>query len=1040
MATESQTTATKNPYAPNAQKAKFRSTLGEIMRKRKDPEYARHVLTDVMGIDEAIVDQELVRYQAVSAGQPAPPEQALAPELSSPQQQRVDAINTVSSLMKNYRDLYDKYTTDDGLGIQITGEQAAELKTAKSTIEFAIANAVGTGALQAADRAVVQDLLPDPTGILSGLGIAVRGGKKGALASIDTALAQFKASRETIETGKAVPVGPTGAKTPPENGSLKVDTNKEVNLNTPEEAAKWVQQFPDDPRAEEVKKSLERVGFKPSQEMIDSSRQAAIQDLVKQGVSDPVEIKKILDEQSSSQGLGQSDFSLEEIRKLSGAPSTPSTGTNTDFIALGGALGEGIGSFTGGNKIGEAIGNVIGGQLAKNGEAGQVMQDNLAKLTQLKADGKIDEEKYNMLVENLEKTAKEAFGYTGPSFKEVAGDAIKVAATFLGGGAVRGATLAGTALRTAAVGATYSAGNAMAEDKDLRGVVIDALIGGAVAGSIPVIGKVLGKGYKAIVGKNTPEEALGEIIQGKTKDLKPGQRALAAIDASEVKTYEDLASKLDDNVSFLSGKVDELLGKDKTLTPLAQLATETKSKSGKVVTSNYVQKAIQDLEELYTKTGDNVNAQNMRELLQQAETNGLTKLDVNQIAREYGKAYKSFTKFGEQLTSVNSKMYENTRSGLKEVARRGLNGEAAKNLDGLISDTMHTRELIEKNVEAVNKLEQRAEKMGLGRTIVTKAIRAIDIATLGGTRAIRESLIQSNVGKKTMNAFDVETKLQDNLKIIEKALKASTPGKLEKALQELNKKLLNSVKGKGGLSLQDVSGGKAGYSDDLLQEARKYKSVEEFEKSLNLMKWGKVTGVGELPIDKLSKSQLKVLLKDGLPENGGSLKVSDFKSGRKVTQPIEVSQRGSTFVVENGRHRLFQALANGDQTIPVAFKSGEGKAYSTPLTDLWKKAQGETKRGFGTGAGRMKNEMEKISLNVGEVYTKGKKIKESILNELADFTEYAAKQKQGSKIERIPEEIRARAIAEKLGINPDVSNWMLSKKFGKLLKDNNWNR
>lgn len=136
-----------------------------------------------------------------------------------------------------------------------------------------------------------------------------------------------------------------------------------------------------------------------------------------------------------------------------------------------------------------------------------------------------------------------------------------------------------------------------------------------------------------------------------------------------------------------------------------------------------------------------------------------------------------------------------------------------------------------------------------------------------------------------------------------------------------------------GMSIQAVD-------DPLLSEARKYATPEEFEKSLNLMKWGKVTGIGELPIDKLSKSQMKVLMKYGLPENGGSLNVSDFKGGRKITQPIEVSQRGSTFVVENGRHRLFQALANGDKTIPVVFKNGEGKAYSTPLTDLWKQAQG----------------------------------------------------------------------------------------------------
>jgi hypothetical protein len=118
-----------------------------------------------------------------------------------------------------------------------------------------------------------------------------------------------------------------------------------------------------------------------------------------------------------------------------------------------------------------------------------------------------------------------------------------------------------------------------------------------------------------------------------------------------------------------------------------------------------------------------------------------------------------------------------------------------------------------------------------------------------------------------------------------------------------------------------------------------HQTLDEFEKSLNLMKWGKVTGVGQLPISKLSKAQMKVLLKDGLPENGGHLKVSDFKKGRKVTQPIEVSQRGSSYVVENGRHRLFQALANGDESVPVVFKSGEGKAHSLPIEEFYNKAK-----------------------------------------------------------------------------------------------------
>lgn len=926
MATESQTTATKNPYAPNAQKAKFRSTLGEIMRKRKDPEYARHVLTDVMGIDEAIVDQELVRYQAVSAGQPAPPEQALAPELSSPQQQRVDAINTVSSLMKNYRDLYDKYTTDDGLGIQITGEQAAELKTAKSTIEFAIANAVGTGALQAADRAVVQDLLPDPTGILSGLGIAVRGGKKGALASIDTALAQFKASRETIETGKAVPVGPTGAKTPPENGSLKVDTNKEVNLNTPEEAAKWVQQFPDDPRAEEVKKSLERVGFKPSQEMIDSSRQAAIQDLVKQGVSDPVEIKKILDEQSSSQGLGQSDFSLEEIKKLSGQEpenvAQTSQGTGTDFTALGGAIGESIGSFTGGNKIGEAIGNIVGGALAKYGEAGRTFQDNLAKLAEAKASGKITEEKFNKAVAIQEKGAKEAFGYNGPSFREVAGDAVKAAITVLGGAEVKGATFLGTVARAALWGGAYGAADAQSQGKGTADTLKESATTAALSALFPVAGAVGSKLRTTAFGKNTPAEALGEILQGKTKDLTAGQRVFKVLDTKGVETYEQLGQRMDDFISASAQKVDELLGKDTTARTLDALATKGKTLGGKVVSTNYVEKAMQQLQELYTKVGDGVSAANMRELLQKARSQGLTNLEVNQLARKYNIEFgdRAFNKVGDALTSVNSQMYETVRKGLKDVARSGLNGEAAKNLDSLISDAYSVRTLIRKNIEKINSLDQRAAKRGWGEKIGRGLGIVADTATGGILSGFVKKLIPSNVGLKTLNALDLEQALSKNLRILEEATNAETPGALIKAIKKLNRGLINSVKGKGGLSIQDVSKGKAGYSE----------------------------------------------------------------------------------------------------------------AVSNTLA--------ETKRGFGTGAGRMKNEMEKISLNVGEVYTKGKKVKESILNELADFTEYAANQARGVKIERIPDEIRARAIAEKLGINPDVSNIKLAERFGKLLEKYKWKR
>ena len=139
-------------------------------------------------------------------------EKVPAKKLTADQQKRVDSINSVSAQLKNYRNLVDQYTS--GLGAQLTGTEAAELKTAKSALEFAIATAVGTGALQAADRAVVRDLLPDPTSISGSLGSAVRGGKAGNLKAIDQAQAIFDSARSSILVGSSVNISPNNSNSP----------------------------------------------------------------------------------------------------------------------------------------------------------------------------------------------------------------------------------------------------------------------------------------------------------------------------------------------------------------------------------------------------------------------------------------------------------------------------------------------------------------------------------------------------------------------------------------------------------------------------------------------------------------------------------------------------------------------------------------------------------------------------------------------------------------------------------------------------------
>ena len=73
-----------------------------------------------------------------------------------------------------------------------------------------------------------------------------------------------------------------------------------------------------------------------------------------------------------------------------------------------------------------------------------------------------------------------------------------------------------------------------------------------------------------------------------------------------------------------------------------------------------------------------------------------------------------------------------------------------------MSKLYNTRDLIEKNMNAVQKVSQKAEKMGFGRQVVSGIVKTADKLSLGATRAIRETLIQSNIGRKTMSSLDIE--------------------------------------------------------------------------------------------------------------------------------------------------------------------------------------------------------------------------------------------------------------------------------------------
>lgn len=280
----------------------------------------------------------------------------------------------------------------------------------------------------------------------------------------------------------------------------------------------------------------------------------------------------------------------------------------------------------------------------------------------------------------------------------------------------------------------------------------------------------------------TKDEALGQILQGGTKDIARGEKALGVTNLNGVKTYGDLSNRLEKIIPEYVSKVDDELLKDRGIYKLDDLGTAQTTKpvsdaSGKVIIPsqtvqvNHVEDALNQLAELYNKIGDKALAKDAENVLEKAKIAGLSKKEVNDIARQYNAEFgsKAFSKGAnrEPLTSVNAQAFENTRSGLKEVARRGLSSEAQE-FDATLSSIYNTKQLIDKNVEAVNRLRQKVDQRGLGVKVGRGLWTALDTATMGVIRGAAMKMLPRNVGLKTKNWLDIEDSLRRNLDILDK--------------------------------------------------------------------------------------------------------------------------------------------------------------------------------------------------------------------------------------------------------------------------------
>lgn len=409
---------------------------------------------------------------------------------------------------------------------------------------------------------------------------------------------------------------------------------------------------------------------------------------------------------------------------------------------------------------------------------------------------------------------------TATGFAAVPQAALAMAPTPIRGGAEAIGSAIGTGFKafTDLVGSNPALQKWTQENPEATSKIMETLQGtadlGAIAGTIAgtkatvnTLGKtadIIGDTTRAtsrLVGDATslvkqtvksPEKsvsgAVGEVIQGKPADIARGIEALKAVDTTGVKTYSELGTKIDDTIGNLSKVVDSELAKDTTKTKLADLSTELKTKSGNTVSTNYVKTALEHLKELYNKTGEIDKAGNIDELIQTANLDGLSKVEINDIARVYNtefgsKAFSPAT--GDPLTSVNAQLYENIRKGVKTKAREGIGGEEAKLADQTVSALYNTKKLVEKNTEAVNKLQQKIAERGIFEKAGYFLSKYADIATGGTIRGVVGGILPRGAGYKTMNALDLEERLQSNLEIINRASKATTDAEMTKILSEL---------------------------------------------------------------------------------------------------------------------------------------------------------------------------------------------------------------------------------------------------------------
>ncbi len=322
-------------------------------------------------------------------------------------------------------------------------------------------------------------------------------------------------------------------------------------------------------------------------------------------------------------------------------------------------------------------------------------------------------------------------------------------------------------------------------------------VAGTVGGLVAPVKQGLGllKNIPAVRDASLAKEAIklkdtaGAIVQGGISDVEKAKKAIGSIDIKDIKTYADLKKTLGDKIDEGAKVLDTELEKSSVIKNLNDLGHEIKLKDatgavqeGASIKHNFVQDALEQLENHYAKINDQGNLLKIKQIKEKADGvydatgnlvkkgEGLTIKELNDVARMHGKDLNAFNANGELASGLSKQAAENTRMGLKDTARTLFGDKKYEAMDEELSNLIRTKQLAEDMAEKVNTLKQKVVERGFGAKAGHALFNLVDKVTGGGFKGFVQAAIPRGNGDKVLNAMDLEKNLAKNLKTLQSLL------------------------------------------------------------------------------------------------------------------------------------------------------------------------------------------------------------------------------------------------------------------------------